>query len=77
MGNDSVNFVSTVFAADLALLVAIVLQRRWATGPARNFVARINFTEFEGSRPLMRTRMLLALVLALASTAVLAQQYDT
>lgn len=28
MGNDSVNFVSTVFAADIALLVAIVLQRR-------------------------------------------------
>ena len=28
MGNDSVNFVSTVFAADLALVVTIVLERR-------------------------------------------------
>jgi len=27
MGNDSVNFVSTVFAADLALLAAVVLER--------------------------------------------------
>ena len=27
LGNDSVNFVSTVFAADLALLVAVVLER--------------------------------------------------
>ncbi len=28
MGNDSVNFVSTVFAADLALVVTLLL-RRW------------------------------------------------
>ena len=28
MGNDAVNFVSTVFAADLALLVVVILQRR-------------------------------------------------
>jgi hypothetical protein len=27
MGNDSVNFVSTVFAAELALTVAMVTQR--------------------------------------------------
>jgi len=32
MGNDSVNFVSTVFAADLALVAVLVLERavRWA-----------------------------------------------
>ena len=27
MGNDSVNFVSTVFAADLALVAAMVVER--------------------------------------------------
>jgi hypothetical protein len=27
MGNDAVNFVSTVFAADLALIVVMVTQR--------------------------------------------------
>jgi hypothetical protein len=27
MGNDSVNFVSTVFAADLALTLAMLMQR--------------------------------------------------
>ena len=27
MGNDAVNFVSTVFAADLALLAVLLLQR--------------------------------------------------
>jgi uncharacterized membrane protein len=27
MGNDSVNFVSTVFAADLALVTVVVLER--------------------------------------------------
>ncbi len=27
MGNDAVNFVSTVFAADLALIVGLILER--------------------------------------------------
>ena len=29
MGNDSVNFVSTVFAADLALVAAMVVAEDW------------------------------------------------
>lgn len=29
MGNDSVNFVSTAFAADLALVAALLLRRQW------------------------------------------------